>query len=144
MVDPTKSFYYHWLCLISLAVLYNVLLIIGRSVFWRLQNACPMVWFFLDYTCDLLYIVDMLVNARTGYLEQGLIVRDTHKLLINYLKGWQLKLDLLSLMPTDLFYLVIGTSCDQTIPCPVIVRLNRLLKCYRMFEFFDRTETRVS
>ncbi|RWS05200.1 cyclic nucleotide-gated cation channel alpha-3-like protein [Dinothrombium tinctorium] len=29
-------------------------------------------------------------------------------------------------------------------PCPVIVRLNRLFKCHRLLEFFDRTETRTN
>ena len=54
-------------------------------------------------------------------------------------------MDLIALIPTDLFYFVTGLYCrDQVIPCPVIFRLNRLFKIYRMFEFFDRTETRTN
>ncbi|KAI1294767.1 Cyclic nucleotide-gated cation channel subunit A [Halotydeus destructor] len=143
-MDPAKSSYYRWLAVISMAVLYNVLMIIGRSVFWKLQNSCPRVWFAIDYMCDLLYIMDIVVNARTGYLEQGLLVRDSNKLLINYLGSRKLKFDLLSLLPTDLFYAITGTECLEHIPCPVIVRLNRLLKAYRLLEYFDRTETRTN
>ena len=66
VVDPSRPFYYRWLSLISIAVLYNLLIIIGRSVFWELQNACPTAWFTIDYASDALYLLDMLVNSRTG------------------------------------------------------------------------------
>lgn len=56
-----------------------------------------------------------------------------------------MKLDILSLLPTDLFYVATGLDCtDEMIPCPVILRLNRLFKIYRQAEFFDRTETRTN
>lgn len=80
-----------------------------------------------------------------GYLDQGLLVRDSNKLLVNYVNSWTLKMDIICLIPTDLLYFVFGVSCpDQVIPCPVILRVNRLFKIYRMFEFFDRTETRTN
>lgn len=47
-------------------MLYNYLLIIGRTVFWELQNACPALWLFLDYLCDLIYVVDSTVHAHEG------------------------------------------------------------------------------
>ncbi|XP_015785555.1 cyclic nucleotide-gated cation channel subunit A-like [Tetranychus urticae] len=145
VVDPAKSFYYRWLGIITVAVLYNVLMIIGRTVFWKLNNSHPWIWFAIDYTCDFVYIIDMFVNSRTGYLEQGLLVRDTEKLLVNYVTSPTLKLDLISLIPSDLFYLITGISCeDGHIPCPVIVRLNRLFKLHRLIECFDRTETRTN
>lgn len=80
-----------------------------------------------------------------GYLEQGLLVRDSQKLMLNYFRGWQVKLDLISLIPTDLFYFVTGVTCrNEHIPCPVILRLNRLFKIYRLAEYSDRTETRTN
>lgn len=66
VVDPAKCFYYRWLLIITFAVLYNVLMIIGRTVFWKLNNAHSYLWFAIDYICDLLYIIDMIVNSRTG------------------------------------------------------------------------------
>ena len=80
-----------------------------------------------------------------GYLEQGLMVRQSNKLLVNYFRSWTLTFDLISLIPTDLFYFVTGLSCSATsIPCPVILRMNRLFKVYRLSECFDRTETRTN
>lgn len=79
-----------------------------------------------------------------GYLEQGLLVRDAAKLRKNYFttKGW--RLDILSMLPTDFAYIWWSPSLitvEPKVPHPVIVRLNRLLRLPRMWEWFDRTET---
>lgn len=75
----------------------------------------------------------------SGYLEQGLMVRDTNKLMAHYFNTWNMRLDFLSVVPTDLFYFTIGFRCrEDSMPCPVIVRLNRLFKVHRLSEFFDR------
>lgn len=79
-----------------------------------------------------------------GYLEQGLLVRDAKKLRQHYFSTtshWQL--DLISMFPTDLAYLWWGPNeCNfDRVPCAVIVRINRLLRLPRMWEWFERTET---
>ncbi|CAL1283125.1 unnamed protein product [Larinioides sclopetarius] len=144
VLDPAAQLYYRWLAIISLAIFYNVIIIIGRSVFWELQNLCPKLWYFMDYLCDIFYIIDIAVHCRTGYLEQGLLVRDRTKLIRNYTSSVAFKMDLISIFPTDLFYVITGTTCDGRVPCAVIVRLNRLFRFPRMLEFFDRTETRTN
>lgn len=80
-----------------------------------------------------------------GFLDQGLMVRDSHKLRENYFSTSKWKSDILSLLPTDLAYLwwPSGSCSDSILPCPVIVRANRLLRMPRMLEFFDRTETKT-
>ncbi|CAL1261578.1 unnamed protein product [Larinioides sclopetarius] len=144
VVDPSENFHYRWLSVISMALVYNVVMIVGRSVFWELQKLSPTTWYCLDYLCDGIYLFDMVIHARTGYLEQGLLVRDSKQLFKNYIRSYQVKLDLLSLVPTDLTYLIMDTSCDLHVPCIVIFRLNRLLRFHRLLEFFDRTETRTN
>ena len=72
-----------------------------------------------------------------GYLEQGLLVSDPRKLALNYIKSTPFKLDFLSVLPTDLLYLVPGFF-----PTTVIIRINRLFKVYRMIQFFERSESR--
>lgn len=67
-------------------------------------------------------------SPPTGYLEQGLMVKDPSKLRKNYIKSWGFKLDLISILPTDLVYLLTGTNCDNYVPGPVLVRVNRLLR----------------
>lgn len=72
-----------------------------------------------------------------GFLEQGLMVKDTERLWKHYTKTLHFKLDMLSLVPTDLAYLKLGMNFPE-------LRFNRLLRFPRLFEFFDRTETRTN
>lgn len=56
---------------VSLAVLYNVIFVLGRAVFWELNNATPPLWWTLDYICDVIYILDTLVHAHEGTCESN-------------------------------------------------------------------------
>ncbi|KAL1516821.1 hypothetical protein ABEB36_000672 [Hypothenemus hampei] len=141
--DPALPIYYKWLMVVSLAVLYNVIFVLGRAVFWELNNSIPNLWWSLDYLCDIVYILDTLVHAHEGYLEQGLLVTDPKKLRSHYLQSKSWKTDILSVLPTDLTY-IWWWPFDCTglqVPCSVIVRLNRLFKLPRLWEWFERTET---
>ncbi|KAL3285356.1 hypothetical protein HHI36_019464 [Cryptolaemus montrouzieri] len=87
--------------------------------------------------------IQACIRARGGYLEQGLLVTDPHKLRAHYLQTKQWRADLLALIPTDLAYLRWGPfECSNVqVPCPVLVRVNRLFKLPRLWEWFERTET---
>ncbi|XP_007501130.1 cyclic nucleotide-gated cation channel alpha-3 isoform X2 [Monodelphis domestica] len=137
VIDPSSNLYYRWLTIIAVPVFYNWCMLVCRSCFDELQSDHLMLWLVLDYTADTIYILDLLVRMRTGFLEQGLMVKDTEKLKKHYMKMIQFKLDVLSLVPTDLAYLKMGLNYPE-------LRFNRLLKFARLFEFFDRTETRTN
>ncbi|XP_063634493.1 cyclic nucleotide-gated cation channel subunit A-like [Cydia splendana] len=143
--DPTQPGHYHWLAVVSLAILYNVVFVIGRAVFWELDTI-TVVWFVLDYICDAIYLVDTVVHVHEGYLEHGLMVKEATRLRKHYLKTDSWRYDLISLLPTDIaYYWWKPQSCDyDRLPCPVIVRMNRLFRLPRMWEWFDRTETATS
>ena len=79
----------------------------------------------------------MLAFPCTGFLEQGLLVTDGKKLLKCYTKTWNIYLDTISILPTDLIYLYVGLD-------GVYVRFNRLFRMQRVMEFFDHTETRTN
>lgn len=72
-----------------------------------------------------------------GYLEQGLLVKDAKVLKEKYMKTPQFKLDILSMVPTDIIFFFIGINNPEW-------RFNRLFRLSRLFEFFDRTETRTN
>ncbi|NXT86792.1 CNGA2 protein, partial [Anhinga rufa] len=137
VVDPAGNWYYHWLAVIAVPVLYNWCFLIARACFSDLQKTYVALWLVLDYVSDSIYIGDIVICLRTGFLEQGLLVKDPKKLQANYIHTLQFKLDVLSILPTDLVYFAVGLHCPE-------LRFNRLLHFSRMFEFFDRTETRTS
>lgn len=66
----------------------------------------------------------MCVCLCAGYLEQGLLVKDELKLRERYMNSFQFKLDLLSMIPTDVLYVVFGLTYPE-------IRLNKLLRFNR-------------
>ncbi|XP_045458562.1 cyclic nucleotide-gated cation channel subunit A-like [Melitaea cinxia] len=142
--DPTSPSHYRWLAVVSFAVLFNLLLIIARAVFWQLDHITS--WFPFDYFCDAVYIIDTVIRMHEVYLEQGLMVKDSSMLRRNYISSGAWRYDVLSLLPTDIAYIWWkpgSCSCDR-LPCPVIVRLNRLFRLPRLWEWFERTENFAS
>lgn len=92
------------------------------------------------------YLTGILcVYLFAGYLDQGLMVRDSKSLRKNYFKSASWRTDILSCLPTDVAYFFWAPcNCDfEHLPCPVIFRVNRLIRFPRMLEFFDRTETKT-
>ncbi|NWW27069.1 CNG3 protein, partial [Falcunculus frontatus] len=136
-IDPAGNIYYNWLFCITMPVMYNWTMIIARACFDELQHDYLVAWFIIDYVSDAIYVADMFVQTRTGYLEQGLLVKEERKLREKYKKSFQFKLDFLSIIPTDLLYFKLGLNYPE-------LRINRLLRVARMFEFFQRTETRTN
>ncbi|XP_010184231.1 PREDICTED: cyclic nucleotide-gated cation channel alpha-3 [Mesitornis unicolor] len=137
VIDPSSNMYYNWLTIIAAPVFYNWCMLVCRACFDELQVDHIQLWLFMDYGSDVIYVLDMFVRFRTGFLEQGLLVKDEKKLRDHYTKTVQFKLDVMSLLPTDLAYLKFGLNYPE-------LRFNRLLRIARLFEFFDRTETRTN
>ncbi len=79
------------------------------------------------------------VLVCTGHLHQGLMVTKYKQLFKHYLKSKLFILDALSLLPTDLLYLVPSIGIIHT-----VVRINRLLRIHRVLQFLDRTESRTN
>ena len=74
-----------------------------------------------------------------AYLEQGLLIRDVRKLSRKYMQTLWFKVDIVSILPTDLLYILPSLGLNVA-----YVRFNRLFKAIRMMEFFDRTDTKTN
>ncbi|KAM9850130.1 cyclic nucleotide-gated cation channel-like [Aulostomus maculatus] len=140
VLSPSDNAYYHWLRRVDyIGVEYMRLssLWFCRACFDEFQMRNMLVWLVLDYICDGIYILDIVVRLHTGFLDQGLMVKDLPRLRETYLRTLLCKLDICSILPTDLLYLTVGMSYTP------LLRFNRLLRLPRLFEFFERTETRT-
>ncbi|KAI9531649.1 cGMP-gated cation channel alpha-1 [Dissostichus eleginoides] len=137
ILNPAGNLYYNWLLVITVPVMYNWTMIIARASFEELQHDYIIYWVILDYTSDVIYLADMFLRTRTGYLEQGLMVKDKTLLLDRYTTSFQFRLDFLSMLPTDFLYLYFGLDYPE-------IRLNKLLRISRMLEFFTRAETKTN
>jgi cyclic nucleotide gated channel alpha 3 len=130
--DPAGRLCYYWSMVVSLAFLYNFWVLIYRFAFQEITRESLAVWFCLDYFSDLLYLLDIAVHFRTGYLEDGVLQTDATKLRHHYMNSTTFYIDCLCLLPLDFLYLSIGFNS--------ILRSFRLVKIYRFWAFMDRTE----
>uniref|UniRef100_A0A667YBF8 Cyclic nucleotide gated channel subunit alpha 4 n=1 Tax=Myripristis murdjan TaxID=586833 RepID=A0A667YBF8_9TELE len=137
VVDPSEQFYYIWLRVMIFPIFYNWVIIICRTCFRSIDVNYLAVWLTLDYLCDLMYVADMIVRVCTGYLEQGILVKDRAQLKKRYLRSSRFLWDLAAVLPTDLLYIVFGIHTPM-------VRINRILRTPRLSEALDRMETRTS
>ncbi|KAM9818510.1 cyclic nucleotide gated channel subunit alpha 1a [Syngnathus typhle] len=137
VINPAGNIYYNWLFIVTLPVMYNWTMIIARACFEELQHNYILYWVLLDYTSDLIYLADMLVRTRTGYLEQGLMIKDEKLLRDRYVDSFQFRLDVISMLPTDVLYFYLGLDYPE-------IRVNKLLRIGRMMEFFTKTETKTN
>ncbi|XP_035205767.1 cyclic nucleotide-gated channel cone photoreceptor subunit alpha-like [Stegodyphus dumicola] len=130
--DPSGRLCYYWSVVVSVAFLYNFWVIIYRFAFQEITVDTLHAWFTLDYLADLIYILDIAVHFRTGYLEEGVLQTDSLKLRQHYINSTMFYIDCLCLLPLDCLYLSIGFNS--------ILRCFRLVKIYRFWAFLDRTE----
>ncbi|KAM9342288.1 cyclic nucleotide-gated channel alpha-4 [Pholidichthys leucotaenia] len=137
VIDPAEQFYYVWLQVMIFPIIYNWVIIILRTCFTTIALSYLTVWLTLDYMSDLMYMADMLITLHTGFLEQGILIKDVTQLKKRYLHSKHFLWDLASVLPTDFLYFAFGIQTP-------LVRINRLLRITRLNEALDRMETRTS
>uniref|UniRef100_A0A1I8M3P6 Uncharacterized protein n=1 Tax=Musca domestica TaxID=7370 RepID=A0A1I8M3P6_MUSDO len=135
VVNPDENFHFYWLMVLTICVLYNLWTLIVRQSFPELQQAVPTFWFLCDSVTDVVFVIDIIVQLRTGYLEQGLMVYDDKKLASHYIHSRNFVLDMISLVPFDLLQLRMG-------PQPLL-RFTRFFKVYRSVRFYYIVESRT-
>lgn len=84
---------------------------------------------------DFVFLLDVVVQLRTGYLEQGLMVYDSKKLAFHYLRSRAFLLDIAALCPLDLLQFRFGAQ--------PLLRCPRFLKVYRAVNFYYMVESRT-
>ncbi|XP_078673175.1 cyclic nucleotide-gated channel alpha-3-like isoform X5 [Branchiostoma floridae x Branchiostoma belcheri] len=104
----------------------------------------------LDLFCDLVYFLDVLVQHRIGYLEEGMLVLDPYKLSSHYRSQPWFWRDVVAILPLQSVCSLIlrivpfqtwGHLSDSS--C-LLLRLSRLLKLHSLAQFFDVTDSRIS
>lgn len=81
-----------------------------QIAFFTFQAMISTFWLICDSLSDLVFILDVIVQLRTGYLEQGLMVYDSKKLASHYLRSRAFLLDLAALCPLDLLQMKLGAQ----------------------------------
>ncbi|KAM4637818.1 cyclic nucleotide-gated channel beta-1 [Amazona ochrocephala] len=133
-IDPlTNLMYVLWLFFVVMAWNWNCWLIPVRWAFPYQTPANIHCWLFIDYLCDLIYLLDILVfQTRLQFVQGGDIISDKKAMKENYLRSQRFKMDMVCLLPLDFFYFRVGVN--------PLLRFPRCLKYMAFFEFNNRLE----
>ncbi|WKY04077.1 hypothetical protein Q1695_005220 [Nippostrongylus brasiliensis] len=133
-VNPKGRIYWYWTCIVSIACIYN-LIFLSLLVFEDIRDGFYTQWIAGNLICDGIYLLDMWFQSRMLFYEHGCKVSSISETRKNYFSTNHFLLDIFSVLPTDLFLLF---QHDASVS-----RLNRLLKCYRLFEMFNLAQGRL-
>uniref|UniRef100_A0AAA9T1V5 Cyclic nucleotide gated channel subunit beta 3 n=1 Tax=Bos taurus TaxID=9913 RepID=A0AAA9T1V5_BOVIN len=130
----TDRFYLLWLSLVTIAFNWNCWFIPLRVVFPYQTPHNTHYWLITDLICDTIYLFDLLlIQPRLQFMRGGDIIVDSNELKRHYRNSTKFQLDMASIMPFDVFYLVFGLN--------PIFRTNRMLKYSSFFEFNHHLES---
>ncbi|KAM9269121.1 cyclic nucleotide-gated channel beta-1 [Cariama cristata] len=137
-IDPlTNLMYVLWLFFVVMAWNWNCWLIPVRWAFPYQTPANIHCWLLMDYLCDLIYLLDILVfQTRLQFVQGGDIITDKKAMKENYLRSQRFKMDVVCLLPLDFFYFKVGVN--------PLLRFPRCLKYMAFFEFNNRLEAILS
>ena len=109
----------------------------GRST---LRENCAnfLAWFWLNFAVDIFFIVDIVINFRTGYINEGFFVEDDYLAAMSYLRGAFL-MDLLGSLPINIVIMIAQPENpfgnviegEQSVD---VTRINRTLRMLRMMK----------
>ncbi|XP_059905319.1 potassium voltage-gated channel subfamily H member 7-like, partial [Gadus macrocephalus] len=90
----------------------------------------------VDLMVDIMFIVDILINFRTTYVNVNEeVVSHPARIAIHYFKGWFL-IDMVAAIPFDL--LIFGSGSDETTTLIGLLKTARLLRLVRVARKLDR------
>jgi cyclic nucleotide gated channel beta 1 len=134
-MEPQSRPYIFWLFIVSLAFMYNAYAIPLRAAF-PFQSESNLKWWFLaDYTCDLLYLIDIIVfKTSVKFVSNGVWVEQRQEIVRRYTHSWRFRLDVLASIPLDVLYAIPQIGVNP------LLRLPKLLKLPSYWESHSRLD----
>ena len=117
-IHPQSKLMNFLVLLQTCAFLYNAWAIPFRFCFHLYQTVDNRYWWLLcDYVCDAIYVFDtLIIKPRIIFMDHAGVFEEERKLTIkNYVVNGTFKVDLASLCPLELFYLVTGINGKATL-----------------------------
>ncbi|XP_022782902.1 cyclic nucleotide-gated cation channel alpha-3-like [Stylophora pistillata] len=137
VVNPRTTFYRFWEAGSAICIFLTCLLVPFQASF---DARDVSLWVFV-YIFDVLFLADVLLTFRVGYYNKGALVTDKSSVTRRYLRTKFIP-DFLTLIPLDL--LVFGVQKDLGwYQLLTLLRLNRILRVYRLVSFFGARENEL-
>ena len=124
-----KKLLFAWDVIVVISIIPSIFLVIYQAAF-----DASVVWHWtVTYSGDVLYVIWIVLNCFRSYTnKRGEEIRDQEMIIIHYALT-SFVLDLISVLPFELFAMVGGASDLNYVVA--IMKLNRLLRLYRVWKF---------
>ncbi|XP_054715828.1 cyclic nucleotide-gated cation channel alpha-3-like [Uloborus diversus] len=146
--DPDSGLIFYWTAVVALATLYNAWTTALRIAFPEIREENGLFYLtYLDVASDITYLLDILMQLRTAYLQDGIPVFETWKIRQHYMSQTHFIQDVISAIPSQT---LIGFLPDVVGYCKYFLctagaaRLTRLLKFHILYKFYDLAESFTS
>lgn len=111
VINPQARFTLIWQLGMQLCVLYNIVMVPVRIAYWKafsqqaFEDSDAMNIF-----VDVMYVLDLVVKARTAHYIRGMLVTDPSAILQNYMSSTAFRREIAAAFPFDLLARLLGAS----------------------------------
>lgn len=92
------------------------------------------------YIMDFILLFDIIFHLRTAVVTPNGTDRDFDSIREHYVKSWGFVLDVLAIIPLDLFCLLYAPESEERIKALYLLSLNRLIKFWRVPNYIKKLE----
>lgn len=120
-----------WAALLTLNIVVSVCFLVPFRIGFYIRD-WP-TWIGPDIACDLIFLLNMAVQMRTSFEQDGEEIRDPRKIEDAYI-GWNLVRDVLGILPLEIISLAFSSRYEPGF------RANRLVFVALLPDLFERWE----
>ncbi|XP_062342485.1 potassium/sodium hyperpolarization-activated cyclic nucleotide-gated channel 3 isoform X2 [Osmerus eperlanus] len=129
--------WFYWDIVMLLLMMSNLIILPWGIAYFENQNTLP--WISFNFISDTLFLVDLVLNFRTGILEDdSQIILDPKQIRRRYLRSWFM-VDFVSSIPVDYIFFIVdiesrleSTDVYRTARALRIVRFTKILSLLRL------------
>lgn len=144
IIRPDSTFRRYWDLSGVAFIFLNALAIPFWVAFITVEQ--PVAWTVLDALIDVFFVVDIALNFRTGFIDDGELIMDGKPIATNYAKGW-LWVDIVATFPYNAVLPEPPSDLDGAgtayYELPAMVRFVRMVRLVRLMRLF-RLSSRLS
>ncbi|XP_047672453.1 potassium/sodium hyperpolarization-activated cyclic nucleotide-gated channel 2 [Tachysurus fulvidraco] len=128
IIHPYSDFRFYWDLVMLFLMMSNLVILPWCITFFEDQNTLP--WIMFNMASDTLFLTDLVLNFRTGLLEDdnSNIILDPKVIRRRYLQGWFL-VDFISSIPVD--YIFLAVDLEARLESAEVYRTARALRIVR-------------
>jgi len=131
VIDPDSPLKTAWDIMTLVLVVYFAFMVPYRIGFDVPLNEGEQL---LDTISDVIFIVDLIVSFRTAFKQDGIVIYDSKRMAVRYLKSW-FAIDLLASFPIGWFVSGAETKVNKLFR---MLRLFKLFRILRLLKLFPR------